>query len=366
IGDGMGFSHVAITEAYKALDQTGKWGTTPLVFSQFPVLGMATTYSANYDITDSSAAGTALSTGTKTNNGYLGVDPDGNPLTSISYKIHDSGKKVGIISTVDIDHATPGAFYAHNISRNNYYEIGAEAPGTGFEFFAGGDFAMPSGRKRDQKDLFEMAEEAGYKVVYGIDEFNAAKGSSDKFMLFQEKGVEGRRQNLTDQMKATEGQLTLAQALAAGIEVVNNQDGFFIMTEGGKIDTYAHSNNLEGVIFETLGLEAAVNVAYQFYLQHPDETLIVVTADHETGGLALGKSGYSYDLSVVKEIASGNTAVLEAGTPSEQAQIGWTTFSHCGGNVPVFAVGVGSEQFAGRMNNIDIPKKICSIMGVQF
>ena len=148
------------------------------------------------------------------------------------------------------------------------------------------------------------------------------------------------------------------------------------MVEGGKIDWAAHSNELQGTIFELLDFDQAIQVAYKFYQQHPDETLIVVTADHETGGVTLGRGkGYVYDLSVVKEsnagVASGSDVSnymqdISKDSLSVVAKIGWTTTSHTGGAVPVFAIGAGSEMFAGRQDNTDVPKKICKAMGVQF
>ena len=153
IGDGMGFSHVSLTEAYLA-QQRGVIGNDPLAFTQLPVLGMATTYSASNPITCSSAAGTALATGTKTKNGMLGMDADSLPLKSIAYKIHEAGLKIGIMSTVQINHATPAAFYAHNVRRNNYYPIAQELPGTGFEFFGGG-FLHPNGKEKDLPSIYD-------------------------------------------------------------------------------------------------------------------------------------------------------------------------------------------------------------------
>jgi alkaline phosphatase len=170
--------------------------------------------------------------------------------------------------------------------------------------------------------------------------------------------------------------LTLPQIVDAAITVLErNPKGFFLMAEGGLIDWAAHSQDLAGTIFEVLDFDKAIAVANAFYEKHPDETLIVVTADHETGGLALGRKGYTYDLTVVDDIknASASTSVDEymnspkaIDSVNENARVGWTTYSHCGGPVPVWAKGVGAEQFAGRQDNTDIPKKICAAMGVAF
>jgi alkaline phosphatase len=381
----MGFSHVAVTEAFKAVEK-GEIGSEPLTFSQFPVMGMATTYSASNFITCSSAAGTALSAGTKTRNGMLGVTPDTTGITAISYKFHDLGRKVGIISNVTIDHATPGAFYAHNPSRSDYYAIAKELPETGFEFFGGGGFAKPLGKEDSERSIYEIVAEKGYTVSYGMEDYLAQKESAEKIIMLQDKGKEN---NILPYMKdVKEGDLTLAQVVDAAIKFLENEKGFFIMAEGGKIDWAAHSNDLANTIFETLDFDAAVEVAYKFYQQHPDETLIVVTADHETGGITLGsKTGYNFDLTIIKEIFDDikkgeNKEEVESGeTPdvfsymsekevisyvSDKANIGWTTMSHTGGAVPVFAIGAGSSLFSGRMDNTEIPKKICEAAGIKF
>lgn len=374
IGDGMGFSHVSLTEAYLAARE-GEIGSRPLLFTRFPVMGMATTFSHSNNITCSSAAGTALSTGSKTNNNMLGVAPDTSDLTSISYKIHDAGYPVGIMSTVTINHATPGAFYAHSARRNDYYGIATQLAASGFEFFGGGGFSSPTGKQEDQPSAYGIAEEAGYTLAYGVEEYAAKKDGAEKMLLLQHKGKESTI--LPYAIERTESDLTLEQVVESAVDFLDNEKGFFIMAEGGKIDWAAHSNDVANTIFETLDMDAAVAVAYRFYEKHPDQTLIVVTADHETGGVSLGRNkGYVFDLSGIDSIAtmkqSTNANVdnymdqKNIDAYSARALIGWTTTSHTGGAVPVFATGVCSELFAGRMDNTDIPKKICAAMGVTF
>lgn len=374
IGDGMGFSHISLTEGYLATKE-GKIGNSPLCFTQFPVMGMATSFSSNRYITCSSAAGTALATGSKTNNGMLGVTPDSSDLTSIAYKIHNAGFPVGITTSVTIDHATPASFYANSSARSDYYSIAEQLPLSGFEFFGGGGFYGAKDKREAVKSLYDIASEAGYEFVFGIDEYNAKKGDSEKMILFQ-KG-DKKNNDLPYVAEREEGDLTLPQVVESAIDFLNSKDGFFLMVEGGKIDWAAHSNDLSGTIFEMLDFDAAIALAYEFYKQHPSETLIVVTADHETGGVTLGREkGYVYDLSVVK--APGESSItagsdvsnymsgVSADSLSKVARIGWTTTSHTGGAVPVFAVGAGSGLFAGRQDNTDIPKKICKAMGVEF
>lgn len=373
IGDGMGASHIALTEAYKAQER-GEIGMDPLCFTSFPVMGEATSFSANNPITCSSAAGTALSTGFKTNNSMLAVAPDSvTTLESITYKIHKKKYAVGVMSNVQVNHATPASFYGHNAKRSNYYEIGCELPKTGFEFFAGGGFINPRDKAGDaEKSLYQVAEEGGYTIAYGMDDFQAKK-SAGKILLVQ---GEDSDDICPYALGRPQGALSLPQIVSSAIEVLErNRRGFFMMAEAGLIDWTAHSHDLAGTIYEILDLDEAVKVAYSFYEKHPDETLIVVTADHETGGVSVGRKGSKYDLTAIDKITSAATTTeveeymndeVALESINEEARIGWTTTSHCGGPVPVWAVGVGSEKFAARQDNTDIPKKICSAMGIEF
>jgi Alkaline phosphatase len=324
-------------------------------------------------VTCSSAAGTAMATGFKTNNSMLGVAPDSTDLTAITYKIHDAGYAVGVTSNVQVNHATPACFYGHSVKRSDYYSIGEELPLTGFEFFAGGGFIQPWGKENEkEKSLYQIAEEGGYTIACGLDEFNEKK-SADKFLLVKEKDSD----DICDYaLGRKEGSLSLPQIVSAAIEVLErNPKGFFLMAEGGLIDWTAHSNDLAGTVFEILDFDEAISVAYEFYKKHPEQTLIVVTADHETGGPALGGKGRKIDLTVIDSIStSATTSEVEEylnnktvmSELTEKANIGWTTTSHCGGPVPVWAIGAGSEKFAARQDNTDIAKKICSAMGIAF
>ena len=372
IGDGMGFTHVSAAEAYLAQER-GVIGMDPLSFTQFPVLGEATTFSASNQITCSSAAGTALATGTKTNNHFLGVDPDNQPLKSIARKIHEAGYAVGVSSTVPINHATPGAFYGHNNDRNDYYSIACEMPETGFEYFAGGGLYDYAGKEKDKESAYDMLEAAGYTLAYGYADYEAKVADAQKIVLVQKANSD---EAVPYAFARPEGSMTHSEIVKAGIEILERcPQGFFLMSEGGQIDWAAHSNDLASTIFETIDFSQAVAIAVEFYNQHPDETLIVVTADHETGGLALGRSGYTYDLTVIDELSAPDAAHSVADYMSskevksevnEKAKIGWTTFSHSGGAVPVWAIGTHSRDFAGRQDNTDLPKKICAAMGVEF
>ncbi len=366
IGDGMGLSHVSMAEAYLST-QKGQISNESISFTRFPVIGLVTTYSANSYITCSSAAGTAMSTGTKTNNYMLGVDPKGNKLRSISYKIHEKGIPVGIASSVTIDHATPGAFYASSTSRTNYYEIAEQLPKTGFEFFGGGGFVQPKGEKGDQQNIYELISKAGYKIIRGQENLKN-KTQKDKVVFLQREGKEG---DLPYALDRKPGDLSLKEVVAAGIEHLYGNKGFFMMAEGGKIDWAAHSNDGKADILEVLDFADAIEVAYQFYLKHPEETLIIVTADHETGGVSLGREkGYTLSLKELdpqtRSIDSNKSQKEQIKELNNKANIGWTTTSHSGTMVPIYSIGAGSQEFSGRMDNTDIPRKITKLLNVKF
>ena len=371
IGDGMGFNHVSLTEYWLGHTQ-GVFDSRPMSFSQFPVLGWAVTHSESNLITDSAAAGTALSTGNKTKNGMLATGPDSTALTSISYKIHDAGYKVGISSTVGINHATPAAFYGHNVNRGNYYEIASEIPASEFEFFAGGGAIESTGDDEDKVSVYEAIEKGGYVIAEGMDDFVAKKDGAQKMMLLQKDGR--LRTELPYAIDMKEYDMTQADLVRASIDFLYDEEGegFFVMSEGGRIDWASHGNDTKAVILETLSLSDAVAEAVRFYNEHPDETLIVVTADHETGGLTLSwEKGYNLYLDKLEEICCSKDMVSEEERErmneiSHEARIGWTTGDHSAANVPVFAIGAGSDLFSGRMDNTDIPKRICEAMGVKF
>jgi len=368
IGDGMGISQVALTEAYLA-SLKGVRGSEPLIFSKFPSFGLCTTYSANYHITCSSAAGTALSTGTKTNNYMLGVDPDTNKLKSISYKLHEKGYSIGIISTVPLEQATPAAFYANSASRKSYYDISLQLPQSGFEFFGGGDFSEPKGKNSDKRDVFEILADSCYTIVRGFSELEKNKDAK-KLAFFQSAGKDSEMPFAIDRK---DDDFKLSDVVKVGIEHLSkNKKGFFMMAEGGKIDWAAHSNDAKTDILEIIDFADAVEVAYNFYLKHPDETLIIVTADHDTGGASLGrnKGGYVINFDSFSDQSSSfavdNEIIKNNSERNEKANIGWTTSGHTGVYVPVYSIGAGNQRFSGRLDNTDIPKRIMEIMKLQF
>lgn len=297
IGDGMGMGHVMATETYNRMVLGND---TPLVMMQFPVAGQAMTYSASSTVTDSAAAGTALSTGSKTRNGMLGMDADTVSVTSIARYLHDDGYGVGLVTTVAPDDATPGAFYAHVSSRSMYYEIGCQAAASGYEFIAGSQWRGAVDRKTGEPtDLYEVIERSGVEMVHSADE--VMRSQSRRVFLFGETPFSAGNVGYT--IDSIPGALTLPDMTEACLAhlMKNSPDRFFMMVEGGNIDHAAHANDGAAVVIETLNFDKSLKVAYDFYLAHPDETLIVVTADHDTGGITVGNktTGYSSKLQYV-------------------------------------------------------------------
>ena len=295
IGDGMGVNQVNGTEMYLADANEGRIGVVPLQFTQFPAINMATTFSGTHPVTDSAAAGTALATGTKTYNGAIGLDGQKERLTSIAEMAKRSGKKVGITTSVSVDHATPSAFYAHQISRSMYYEIALDLPKANFDFYAGGGFVKPNTtyEKAEAPSIFPIFEEAGYTVARGYNDFKAKSASAKKMILIQEEGA--NPSSLAYAIDRKPGDLSLSEITKSAISFLtkDNKKGFFLMVEGGMIDWACHTNDAATTFAEVVDMDNAVKIAYEFYKKHPKETLIVITADHETGGITLkgGKQG---------------------------------------------------------------------------
>lgn len=270
-------------------------GPKALNFMNFPVAGSAVTYDACSFAPDSASTATSIATGRKTYSGMINVDITGaEEFETIAEKLHSQqGYKVGIISSVNLNHATPAAFYAHQASRNNYYEIGQELVDSGFEYFAGGGLKKVTGPNKDQESLYDLAEAAGYKVTFTQEEAQAVTAQDEKVILIDEHLADSDA--MAYDMDRQEEQWALADYVAKGIEVLDNDTGFFMMCEGGKIDWACHANDAGATVTDTLALADAVQVAVDFAQEHPAETLILVTGDHETGGLTIGFAGTDYD-----------------------------------------------------------------------
>lgn len=285
IGDGMGMGHVNAAETYNR-DVLGN--SEPLLMLRFPVAAQVRTYSANKPITDSAAAGTALANGNKTNNGMIAVSPDSTKIyRSIAYDFFDAKYRVGIATSVAGDDATPAAFYANAYSRHDNLLIAAQVVKSYFNFFAGAVWRGSRDKDGNPNGWRKLLDNAGLNVYTDPDEIINLKERPRVALLMAEHPYGDQIGYTIDSIA---GALTLPQITAAGLaQLYDPERGFFFMVEGGNIDWAAHANDGGAVIKEILNFQKAIDVAYQFYLAHPDETLIVITADHDTGGMALGR-----------------------------------------------------------------------------
>lgn len=356
IGDGMGFG--AVTSLLLAEDSvTG--------FEQAPVIGLNETCSANNYVTDSPAGGTALAAGVRTKNGYCGLDPEGNRLTTILHKAQVMGKKTGIVVNTTLTEATPAAFYAGVTSRRMTYEIAEQFTKSGV------DVAIGSGldhfiSRPDSLDLTATLIDKGYDVY--LNWSAVLNTPSDKFIGIlpmadvhrQESGrkeagaaaghevcLAARLASASEDAGASdlsEPTVYLQKASAKALDVLsrNSDNGYFLMIESALIDGYGHNNDSEGMIAEMKEFDALLRQLVAYVDHHP-ETLLVVTADHETGGTWLNYTGY--------EVGGSSPVVMS-----------YSTRGHSGVVVPIFAYGEGAEAFTGVMKNIDIPKKIEQLM----
>ena len=304
IGDGMSYPQIQSTNYYlRALANGTSMGgdgavlqhEDALSFLDFPVAGSAQTYDSTSFCPDSASTATSLSTGHKTYSGTINMDETGTvAYETISEKLKDQKDyKIGVVSSVNLNHATPAAFYCHQVSRSNYYDIGLEMIDSNFDYFAGGALLQPTGKEEDQTDLYALAAEAGYTVAKTQAEAEAVTADTGKVILVDEHLADG--DSMPYELDRTDDMWSLADYVEKGIEVLDNDNGFFMMVEGGKIDWACHANDAGSTMRDTQALSDAVDKAVEFYNQHPDETLILVTGDHETGGLTIGYAGTNYD-----------------------------------------------------------------------
>ena len=313
IGDGMSYPQIQSTADYLgALNDEDYFVAQPslddnegaildgpeyLNFMNFTAAGSAITYDSNSFAPDSASTATSISTGHKTYSGTINMDETGTvSYETIAEKVHSQlGMKVGVITSVNLNHATPAAFYAHQASRSSCYNIGLELIASNFEYFAGGGLLKPDGHDKENpsENLYDLAEAAGYTVTFTNEDAAAVTDEDGKVILIDENLADSSA--MAYELDRTEDMWSLADYVAKGIEVLDNDNGFFMMCEGGKIDWACHANDAASSINDTMALADAVQVAIDFAAQHPDETLIIVTGDHETGGLTIGFAGTDYD-----------------------------------------------------------------------
>lgn len=429
IGDGMGMGHVMAAETYNRIS----YGSNePLLMMQFPVSSFAMTYSASSTITDSAAAGTALACGTKTKNSMLGVDADTVAVTSVATELKQKyGYGVGLVTSVAFDDATPAAHYAHCDNRHKFTDINYHGARSNFDFIGGaGTHQAERGSKESIEKIYSDYEANGFTIVRGIDAYTK---SAKKVLFTLEKPLNPNEIGFAiDSLPGATSLQEMTQLCLDHLKKVSPKN-FFMMVEGGNIDHAGHGNDPGSVVKEIINFQESIKVAYNFYKQHPNETLIVITADHDTGGLTIGvKDGNSKidaiknldyqriskeqfsdlaakeigrDWAGMKEliaeklglfnqiavneieearmldsfgkvkagVAKGNkTLYKEYNNFAEtvfdifnhKAHFGFTTGSHTGNPVPVFAIGVGADQFKCLNNNIDIPAKFRKLTGL--
>lgn len=471
LGDGMSNSQIQATEAYLTT-KNGDSATLAtdllkpenrLNMSKMPVQGMQTTYDSFALMTDSASSATAFACGLKTKSGVIGMGMNGNdpvtstptiPYKSIAQVAHEAGKKVGVISSVSLDHATPAAYYASIASRSNYNAIATQMADTGYEFFGGG--GLVAGNYDTITEAQGLLNPKGYQILNTRDSILALKETPQDKVVCINSELDGSKampyaidRNETTNLSLAEMTDVAISTLSAGAD-----KGFFLMVEGGKIDWAGHANDAMANIGDMLDFDDAVGEALKFYAQYPNDTLIIVTGDHETGGMTIGHATNGYtahygellkqkhsfeffdklwaqhettnqaavcgNIGADSSLANDATVIgwmndlfgLDYNTPNalnayqkkkledaydysmcetnnnsapentflyggynaisvtmthilnEKASIGWTSYSHTGVPVPVFAKGRVAQSFAGFYDNTDIAKRMAKVMGL--
>ena len=429
IGDGLGASQRQIAEYYLQ-HMTGNASDT-LAMNDMPVAGINTTYSLDTLVTDSAAAGTALSSGVKTNNGIIAQTADGADTKTLVEAAEELGYATGIVTSTRITHATPAAFATHNADRNDENGIAADYLDSGVDFIAGGGYrhfissADENSKRDDDLDVVAEFEALGYNTFIGDDGIadfaSYAPSAGDQvFAAFTKSHLPYE----LDRANSDTELLSLSEITEAGIELLSqDEDGFFLMVEGGRIDHACHPNDVVAAIYDTLEFDEVVEVAMDFYNAHPDDTLVVVVGDHETGGMGLGfgsdyflnmdaidgitmsfEDGYQYAYEAngdrdayfemletigITDLTDDEKAAIEAGMDvvdagqdgdvtygynaagiavnhviSERVGIQWTTYAHTGTQIPFGVIGLSGDAFGGFMDNTEIAQALASVLSV--
>jgi alkaline phosphatase len=484
LGDGMAGAQIQATEAYLATKyavdnglavgpNAGELNAEHLLnvdnklnMSKMPVQGMQTTYDSYALMTDSASSATAFACGLKTRSGVIGMDDTKTTsYKSVAQLAHERGKKVGIITSVSLDHATPAAYYASVASRDYMNNIGTQMAETGYEFFGGGGLASPTGPKKDgdtSNDVWKALTDKGYRVLNDRESILKLKHKTRhkcNLKVVCINPVLPGSSAMPYAIDKPEENLSLAEMTEVAIDTLYDKkrgNGFFIMVEGGKIDWACHANDAMATIGDMIDFDNAIGAAIEFYKKHPSETLIVVTGDHETGGMTIGHATTAYKAYYDRLLGQtnsfenfqanewkahkdankagvctgdahlgistnleGNQEMLDlmqnkfgldwstlndyqkekledaydkslCGTNNnvgaendllygtyepvivtvthilnEQASIGWTSYSHTGVPVPVYAQGWEAWRFAGFYDNTDIAKRLAKAMDIR-
>ena len=327
IGDGMGLSAVSVGIYF---------ADGPSNFERLPHIGLSKTYSATHKVTDSAASGTAMATGTKTYNGAIGKDTMKNDVSNITELLSEYGWKTGVVASSSITHATPASFYAHVEQRGMEQAIAAQLLDSQIDFFAGGGIGYFN-KRQDGQDLITSAADKGFHLdTTSLKKAESLDPDQKYGWLLANGGMPsmpaGRGDFLPDAAS-----LAIAQ-LSAGTE------SFFLMVEGSQIDWAGHANNNEYMISEMLDFEKVIQVALD-YAEKDGNTLVVITADHETGGFAL------------------SAGINEETGDSDYNTIGptYATSGHSATLIPVFAYGPGAEEFTGIFENTALFTKMLAL-----
>ena len=303
IGDGMSFNHVLGTEQYNAVKE-GKSEIERLNFSKFETRNFVTNYSASHPVTDSAAAGTALATGSKTANAYIGVDAEGRELRNLGDVASERGYMIGLVTNVGINHATPSCFYGHSSDRFGFPKLVDDYIASDVAFISGSTIMDLKSGPVDAKyqmvttaELAERIRKAGINLTLNAEE--AANTVGQRVALVA-NDKENKHVPYVIDRKGDE-QHTLLNHSKAAIEYLAREaeDGFFLMIEGGKLDYAAHEQDAVATFCEVNEFAECVQLAIEFAKQHPKETLIVVTSDHETGGMSLGWDHYEIRMNLL-------------------------------------------------------------------
>lgn len=321
IGDGMG-----LPDVYAAMTASDR----PLNIERCNIIGLQKTFSSDNYITDSGAAGTALATGNKTKNGAIGVDSQGNRVKSILEIAEEHGLATGLVSTSSITDATPASFIAHQLSRTNYEAIALDFLKTDIDVFIGGGY--DDFRKRaDKLNLLDSLKFRGYEVDTSMS--MVLKSTSRK--------LAGLTAPFNNPVRLKGRGDMLPESTSKAIEILSkNRKGFFLMVEGSEIDKVAHQNVADTLIDETLDFDKAVGVALDF-AKNDGHTLVVITADHETGGVT----------------------IIGGDKKTHMVKLNFSSKGHTAVPVPVYAYGAGAEKYMGIYDNTDIFKKILTSFG---
>lgn len=467
LGDGMSQTQIQATEAYlteynggdATLAEDLQKPENRLNMSKMPVQGMQTTYDTHALMTDSASAGTAFACGIKTMSGVIGMDETKTiRYKSIAQLAHENDMKVGIISSVSLDHATPASYYASVSNRGYMNHIAAQLAESGYEFFGGGGLVAPESAARNgdtDQNIWSLLAEKKYTILNTREDILALKAADKPKKVICINPWLQDASAMPYAIDRPETNLSLAEMTEVAIANLTHsrwgvKKGFFLMVEGGKIDWACHANDAVATITDMLDFDDAIGVALEFYNRHPNQTLIVVTGDHETGGMSIGhattaytayydrllnqtssftyfaqnqwadhknkhKTGYdwmnaknletndemialmdevfglvyadlndyqkekledAYDQSMCSKNDNSKAEndflygyyepiiVTITHILNENASIGWTSYSHTGVPVPVYAIGARSTLFSGFYDNTDIAKKLAKIMNI--